>query len=384
VVSAISGSPTVCAGAATAFVDATAGGLWSSRNTAIAVVNPTSGIVTGVSGGTDEIYYSVANSCGSVMDSTLITVYPGPAVDAITAAYTAVCTGNTLDISDATAGGVWVSSNTAIAAVSGAGAVLGRAAGEDTIYYVVTNSRGCSSAAMVSITVGGAIISASVDPIGAVELCLNHTVYMHVVSSGGFTYQWLRNGIDIPGATLPGYTTSATGNYSVILSNGICSETVTGPSVITPALPIISFTPPDKLSTGSYTSYQWFRNGVLIAGATGSSIDETGGGIYTVVVTDAQGCTDTSSGYTMVAAGINNISAPQDIKVYPNPAASVVHIESPVQVNVSVLSIDGKLLIAQNNATDVDISSLADGMYMILVYDQNGLLLKTAKLAKVD
>jgi hypothetical protein len=218
-----------------------------------------------------------------------------------------------------------------------------------------------------------------------VELCIGNTETMNVASSGSVTYQWLLNNSAISGAITSAYSTSAAGNYAVVVSNGTCSETIAGPTVTAPILPVITFTAPDVLTTGTYTSYQWFLNGALITGATNSTIDETAAGVYTIAVTDAGGCSDTSGGYTVApGTGVNGLSVAQNVKVYPNPATTMIHIDAPVLVNVSVLSIDGKVQISQNNATDVDVSSLADGMYMILVYDQSGLLLKTTKFAKVD
>jgi len=374
----------VCAGASTGLGNIITGGVWSSSNTGIAVIDATRGVVTGLSGGTDEIHYSVSNSCGFAMDSATITVYLGPAIDPISAAYTALCTGDLLDVSDAITGGIWVTSNTTIATVSSAGIITGVSIGIDTIYYVVTNSHGCSASAMLSITIGGSISSAVVEPVGVVELCKGHSEYMHVVSSGGGSYQWLRNTSAIAGATANSYTTSAIGNYAVVVSNGICSETVAGPSVILAPVPVITFTAPDILYTGVFTSYKWFRNGVLIAGGTGSTLNENGGGVYMVVVTDANGCSDTSIGYTVTGTGVNSVNGQENIRVYPNPATSMIHIDAPVEVNVSVLSIDGKVLIEQKDATDVDISNLADAMYLVLVYDQSGLLLKTTKFAKLE
>ncbi len=315
------------------------------------------------------------------MDSTEITVYPAPVVDAISAAYTAVCAGNTVDLSDT--GGIWGSLNTAIATVTGAGAVTGSGAGTDTVFYTTTNSYGCSGSAMISLVIGGAMPAASVIPDATTYVCRGHTAYMQVTASAGITYQWLRNGIAVPGATTFGYTTGATGNYSVILSNGTCSETITGPAVILSPAPVISFISPNLLYTGTFSSYEWFKNGVLVTGATGNILNETGNGVYTVVVTGPGGCSDTSAGYTFGGAtGVNGVTNSQDIKIYPNPATSMVHIDAPVKVNISVVGIDGKLLIEQKDATDIDITGLADGMYLVMVYDENGLLVKTAKFAK--
>jgi hypothetical protein len=86
----------------------------------------------------------------------------------------------------------------------------------------------------------------------------------------------------------------------------------------------------------------------------------------------------------VVVSGVNTIVNPSDIKVYPNPASSVLHIDAPVKVNVSILSVDGKVVMEQKDATDINVSALANSMYIIMVYDENKLLLKTAKFARIE
>ena len=115
-------------------------------------------------------------------------------------------------------------------------------------------------------------------------------------------------------------------------------------------------------------------------------IHETGGGAYTVVVTDANGCSDTSLAYTAggPSTGFGTQTSAQNINVYPNPTTAMLHIDAPVKVNVTVLSIDGKVLLEQKAVIDIDVSNLADGMYLIMIYDEHNLLLKTTKFAKAE
>ena len=63
---------------------------------------------------------------------------------------------------------------------------------------------------------------------------------------------------------------------------------------------------------------------------------------------------------------------PGDAKIYPNPAQSVIHIESAIQVRAVVSSMDGRSLLNQPGAVDLDISGIANGIYMITVYDLKG------------
>ena len=377
----VSGVMTVCAGATTTLSNSVPGGVWSSSN-GNATVSP-AGVVTGVSAGTDYIIYTVSNPCGSVIGSGLVTINALPVVNPITAPYSAICSGTTVSLTESTTGGIWSSSNTTIGTVSNTGVVTGLAVGIVTIRYMVTNSSGCVNVASILISVSPALPSAAVLPAGGATLCHGNPVYMHVVTTGGgLTYQWLLGGAMISGATNLGYTTGIAGSYSVIISNGTCSETLTGPVVVVAPNPVISFNPPDMLYTGSFTSYQWYLNGILIPGANTNMIHETGAGNYTVIVTDVNGCSDTSAGFP--ALSVNMINPVQDIKVYPNPVTSILHIDAPLKVNVSVLSIDGKLLISKKDAVNVDVHDLSNGMYIIMIYDEENIFLKTTKFAKTE
>ena len=68
----IAGSPSVCTSATTVLNDAAAGGVWSAFNGNATVSG--AGIVTGVTAGTDTIYYSVTNTCGTASASQVVTI----------------------------------------------------------------------------------------------------------------------------------------------------------------------------------------------------------------------------------------------------------------------------------------------------------------------
>jgi hypothetical protein len=108
-----------------------------------------------------------------------------------------------------------------------------------------------------------------------------------------------------------------------------------------------------------------------------------------VGVTDTNGCQSVSdiyvltgwSGNTTHGVGVQNVNT-ETIKIYPNPAQTMVHIDAPGVVRAVISAMDGRILIDQPNAKDVDITKLADGVYMITVYDENGITVKTEKLVK--
>jgi len=136
----ITGPSAVCIGATIALSDATIGGTWASVGSGASVSS--SGVVTGAIAGTTYIEYITAPGCYVF---TPITIGGGVTVAAITGADT-VCAGSTTALADATTGGVWTSSSTAIASVNAStGVVEGVSAGIAAVSYTVTGTCGSVS-----------------------------------------------------------------------------------------------------------------------------------------------------------------------------------------------------------------------------------------------
>ena len=147
VIGQIAGVTNLCAGSIVGLSDSTAGGLWSSSATSIAVVSNT-GVVTGIAPGIATISYSISNSCGIGASTAIVTVGTIPSPGIITG-LDSICPGNNVALSDNVPGGVWSSDFLAIAMVTSAGVVHGIATGIDTIRYTVINSCGSATARMV-------------------------------------------------------------------------------------------------------------------------------------------------------------------------------------------------------------------------------------------
>lgn len=106
--------------------------------------------------GSDSFRVWIVNGAGTVTDTIAIyvTVNPSPVVGAITGV-PYVCMGSdTTYLADTSVGGVWITSNSAVALVTGAGAVYGVSAGIDTVSYILTNSDfDCSTSVMLPVNV---------------------------------------------------------------------------------------------------------------------------------------------------------------------------------------------------------------------------------------
>jgi alpha-tubulin suppressor-like RCC1 family protein len=141
---------------------------------------------------------------------------------------------------------------------------------------------------------------------------------VQVSGAGPFSYQWRRNGVDIPGATGAGYTTppltaAETGAvYSVQVNHpgGVLASAPATVAVVTgPLGPGITSDPVgftmasvgsqpmlNVLTSGFNPTFQWRRNGVAIPGATTRSVtlpalgqsDEESW--YSVLMCNAAGC----------------------------------------------------------------------------------------------
>lgn len=79
---------------------------------------------------------------------------------------------------------------------------------------------------------------------------------------------------------------------------------------------------------------------------------------------------------------VSNTENASFVKFYPNPANATVNVVANNKVNIAILGMDGKLLIQQTNAKSINISNLANGIYIIKAYDDQNNTLKTEKLIK--
>ena len=81
-----------------------------------------------------------------------------------------------------------------------------------------------------------------------------------------------------------------------------------------------------KTKTGTGYSFQWYRNGLKVTGATSSAFTVSKSGSYYYVVTTNQGCVNTSNTITFTSncreeASSENSNVFGSLDVYPNPSS---------------------------------------------------------------
>ncbi len=249
----VSGPSELCAGASLTLTDPVPGGTWSSGSPVVASVDG-SGNVTGISGGTASISYSVSNSSCTVAATHIVTVHALPPAGVINGAGT-VCAGSTLLLSDAAIGGVWSSSTVGVATITPAGMVTGISSGTTTISYTITSVFGCVSSATAMVRVNPAPIT------GFTTICVSNITTLADASPGG-TWSSSNNSIAGIGSSsgIVNGISAGTVNISYTLPAGCF---VTTPVLVQPALSPIA---------GPTT----------ICGATTIALtDASGGGVWT-------------------------------------------------------------------------------------------------------
>lgn len=132
------------------------------------------------------------------------------------------------------------------------------------------------------------VVAGTISP-AAATFCVGGSQVLTV--TGGTSYQWYKNGTAIAGATASTYTATTAGTYTANIIIGICignssnSATVTVTSLptgtISPSTLTICEGSSAALTVTGGTSYQWFKNGVAISGATAASYNASSDGTYT-------------------------------------------------------------------------------------------------------
>lgn len=150
----ITGSSIVCTGGNTTLLNITGPGTWSSTNGLVAVIGPTSGVVSGLSPGTTIISYTTPLGCYATKVVT-VTPMPGSIGGALT-----LCVGGSTTLTNPMPGGTWSSGALGVAVVgAGTGVVSGIAAGTAEITYAT--SPGCTATAIATVYPNPAITAVS-------------------------------------------------------------------------------------------------------------------------------------------------------------------------------------------------------------------------------
>jgi hypothetical protein len=182
----------------------------------------------------------------------------------------------------------------------------------------------------------------------------------------------------ITGTWTPALNNIETTTYT-FLTNGAQCATQASATIEVNANPSTSliFDGASLLAGSGFVAYAWTLNGLTIPEANTNEISVGEVGLYTVAVTDANGCTAIAS-FDVQVVGLADLGLSDAIAVYPNPSngnttLSIQLLEAQ-QVNLFILDLQGKIQFSQTytfnagkNEALLNLSALADGVYFIQV-----------------
>ncbi len=160
--------------------------------------------------------------------------------------------------------------------------------------------------------------AAAITVTGSTTFCTGGSVLLSANEGEGLTYQWKKDGVNIQYETHATYTANTAGNYTVVVTNGYgCSAISAAVNVTVNPLPtaVITVNGPAEVCTGgtveltanAASAYQWYKDGIAIEGAVNASYAATASGQYSVMVTNANNCSATS---TATAVIVQDLVAP--------------------------------------------------------------------------
>jgi hypothetical protein len=197
-------------------------------------------------------------------------------------------------------------------------------------------------------------ILATIEPSGTASYCSGGSVNLKAPDDSTYTYQWMRNGEKIPGATGASCTASAPGDYAVLIFSGgdsllsektVVREEKSITAVIEASSPVFCRDSNEVLiaNAGENYLYQWKRDGVAIRGATSAFYAPDRSGDYQVKIIQGscfdwspvlkvkvENCGKDSLNQKPDAVILDVQNASDDsltVKIYPNPNKGVFTLE---------------------------------------------------------
>ncbi|MEM6965191.1 MAG: gliding motility-associated C-terminal domain-containing protein, partial [Bacteroidota bacterium] len=332
----ITGQSSFCTGASS-LLDAGVGFtdyLWSDGST-----NQT---LTVIESGTFTVTITDGNGC---IGTTSIEVEELASLNPGISGNNEFCTGNSTTIAAASgfASYLWSDNSTTDSLVI-------TAAG--TYSVTVTDNNGCTGEQSYSV-------SENNNPLptisGDLEFCPNTSTV--ITAETGFTnYLWSDNSTDenLEVTAAGNYTVTVTDNNGCTGATEVTVETLTSPvTTITGAATFCPNESTDLDAGGNFSEYLWSNN------ATEQTINVDLAGLYTVTITDTNGCT-----------GTDVIEVSENIP----PVPVIVGATSFCSGNATALNVSGNFTdyLWSDNSTDTFINVNQSGNYTVTVTDDNG------------
>ncbi len=257
---------------------------------------------------------NTANGCSNISNAIVVNVNGAPQATINPAGAAAFCQGGNIILHGLNTPGLtyqWFLNGNPATGLSTDSVYTTNVAGSYTLQ--VSIGSGCFTTSTPTVVTVNPLPTITTTPTGNQAICQGDSLTITGLYNNA-NPQWRFNGNVIAGATNSFYKATATGNYSVTVTNPAtgCTNTSALVTLTVNPLPVVTVTSANastfcaggtdtlKASPTTGLTYVWSRGGVAIApAATGANYVATTSGVYTVTGTNTNGCKATSTGITV-------------------------------------------------------------------------------------
>jgi hypothetical protein len=232
-------------------------------------------------------------------------------------------------------------------------------------YYVYTiDSSGCYAKSNDIDIIAYPAPDTTIAKSNSTTFCSGDSVILTAAPSN--TYLWNT------GDTTQSITVKTIGYYSAIVTNlqGCSQQTELVSVSISPSINANIINNGQNLTaspTGQY-NYQWIdcNNYQIIPNATNEMYIPISAGSYAVIVTNLNGCIDTSSCASFIPTNINELDTTELISLNPNPMNNYLHINVATYTEFTIINSMGQNVLKTNfigGQHKLNIENLPSGIY---------------------
>ena len=287
-VSLASGSLTICSGGTGAVLGANIAGVQWQLN-GVNISGATSQTYVATAAGTYSVIANGSNCTSTNSLNVIVTSAPIAPVIATTAALS-FCNGDSITLVSNIAGVQWFKDGVTITGATNQTLVVTQSGKYRATF---TNTSNCSAISNeLAVAVNFPAIIPTISTNNNLSICSGTTATL-VSNIAGVT--WQRDGVVVATNTST-YIASIAGNYRAIILGGTCTAfsnvltvavtpSLAAPTIV-PSGPTIFCDNDSVVLVSNFANGQWYRNGVIIVGATGSTYTAKQGGIYKVLASN--------------------------------------------------------------------------------------------------
>ncbi|RYE23942.1 MAG: T9SS type A sorting domain-containing protein [Sphingobacteriales bacterium] len=356
----------------TGFLDLSNGGIYSGVFTRQLVLSTVTVAEDGLK------YRCIVNGYCSPADTTReasLEVHQMPVAQIVAQSSTTICSGDSVKLEAQPSTGVaykWLLDGVRI---TNAGAT--HTATKEGLYELIVATQYCTSEPDSLDVIVNPLPDAGIFITDRPIICNDSFVVINASDALQAGYQWYKNGVALQGANDNHYIATEEGLYDLVVTNTYNCSLRSKPQFLeTDKLPAPEITTENLMMCTEQQAelYQWYWNGTSLTNEIANCYLAEHNGYYKLFITNLNGCPKRS----------NQIEIGKDAEVWPNPTAGIINIMADDAAYIHIDDVSGKTVYSSAFRTQVDIRHVADGVYMVRLYNKQKELIKAVRIVKKE